>query len=194
MKNPIDITRGYQFGRMVFNHITAVVTVFIIQMIACWYFFDKAIAKYIVSVIFILVYALMIYNGAHRLASMDMKSYTPLKPESKWGVFWGVLIAATILAAAAVYSLNRQWFGNADGQSLNNWGSVLVNIATMIWMAPYMGFLFDSGSNVWIIAAVGGIVSIAASALGYYAGMTRFDLLAKLNSMTVEKKNNDDAD
>lgn len=192
MKNSMDITRGYQFRRMVFNHIIAVIVVFVVQTVACWYYLDKEIMKYVVSVIFIVIYAYMVYSGAHKLASMEVKSYTPLKPELKWGVLWGILIAGTMLAAAAVYILNRQLFSTADGQSLNNWGSVLVNIAATIWMAPYMGFLFNSSINVWIIATAGGIVSIAASTLGYYAGMKRFDLLAKLDSMTVEKDDDDD--
>lgn len=192
MKNSIDITRGYQIRRMLFDHITAVIVAFIVQTVAFWYFLDKPVIKYVVSGIFVLVYAYMIYNASHRLATRDSKSYTPLEPNMKWGVIWGVVIAVTMLAAAGVHTLNYHFFSTPDGLSLNNWGSVIVNVICIVWMAPYMGFIFNDTAGVWLICAAGGIVSIAASAAGYWAGMKNIDILMKLDAMTVEKKDDDD--
>ena len=193
MRNSVDITRGYQFGRMLLNHVMAVIVAFVIQTVACWYYLDKHVIKYIVSIIFVALYAFMIYSGAHRLATFDAKPYTPLKANIKWGVLWGAFIAVTIIAAAAIYWGNRALFTTADGQSLNNWGSVLVNLIMTIWISPYMGFLFSNTSAIWIIAAAASVVSIAASTFGYAAGMKNFDVIAKLDSMTLEK-NEDDED
>lgn len=192
MRRSVDITRNYQFWRMMLNHMIAVIVAFVIQIAACWYYFDKTIIKYIISIIFIISYSYMIYSGAHKLASMDAKSYTSLKPEMKWGVLWGIAIAVTIFIAITVYFLNYKFFSSGDGESLNNWGSVAVNIMIIIWMSPYMGFLFNNGINVWIIAGAASVIAVVSSTLGYAAGINNFDIWEKLDSLTIEKEDEED--
>ena len=122
---------------------------------------------------------------------LDNKPYTPLRPHIKWGFIWGLSIAATVAVFTLIYKLN--WTLFSDGTGVSNIFSVLLNILYYIWTAPYFGFMPDMGGNIPLYTVILMIaMPIAASALGYWAGSKKFDLLEKLDSLTFEKEENDD--
>ncbi len=187
MRNSVEITRKYQFGSMLLQHITAVLISIVFESIACWYFLDKPVARYIVAGIFTFVYAAFIYSRARRLAVFDAKPYTPLQPQLKWGVLWGIAVSAAILIWIIIFRLN--WILFAVDGVMTNVFSIIINVLFYIWTAPYFGFMSDTGGQIPLFAGILMlVVPIVASTLGYYAGMKNFDIIAKLDSLTVEKR------
>lgn len=191
MRNSVEITRKYQIGNMILQHLLAAFVSIVFELVACWYFLDKPVARYIVAALFTAVYAGMLYSRAHRLAAFDCKPYTPLEPELKWGFVWGLCISATVAFSIIVFRLN--WTLFSDGTTMSNAVSSFINILFYIWTAPYFGFISDTGGIIPPFAIVLMVlVPIAASAIGYLAGMKNFDLIAKLDSLTVEKNTEDE--
>lgn len=189
MRNSVDITRKYQVGYMLLHHFMAVVVCAVIQAVAAWYFLDKTVARYIVGTIFTIIYGFYIYGSARTLSLFDNKNYTPLRPNIKWGVIWGLVITATVAVSIVVYKANWAFF-SSDG-SITNVASVILNLLFYLWNAPYFGFFPDNGgsiNNVLVVVML--LIPVVSSTLGYWAGNKRFDIAEKLNSMTYEK--NDD--
>lgn len=196
MRNSLDITRKYQFGYMLLHHLITVLAIIILEAVAFWYLLDKPIGKQILAAAFTVVYGLAIYSYARKLAVWDNKPYTPLKPELKWGLFWGLAISATVGIFLIIYKLNWQFF-SAVGESgipyLTNGWSIAVNILFYVWNGPYFGFVKAEGGSIEIYGQILMLaVPIIAATLGYKAGIDNFDLMEKLNSLTVEKKSDDE--
>ncbi len=194
MRNSMDITRSYQFGKMILCHFTSVLICIVFEAVACWQFLAEPVWQYVIAAIFTFVYAILIYSMAHKLAGFDRKSYTPLKPSLKWGFLWGVVISATIAVAVILFKLN--WLIFSVDMAMNNVFSIIYNLLFYIWTAPYYGFIIsESGGNIQLFVIVLMLaVPIVASTLGYLAGMNNFELIVKLDSMTVEKQDDDDED
>lgn len=191
MKNSIEITRGYQIGYMILHHLLAALICGVFEAVAAWYFLDKQIARYIVAGVFTVIYGLLVYGSARKLSLLDNKPYTPLRPNIKWGFIWGLSIAATVAVFTLIYKLN--WLIFSEGNGVTNIFAVILNILYYVWTAPYFGFMPDMGGNIPAYTIVLMMaVPIAASALGYWAGIKKFDLLEKLDSLTFEKEENDD--
>ncbi len=191
MKNSVDITRGYQIGNMLLRHLIAALVSIVFESVACWYFLDKLVARYVIAGIFTFVYAVFIYNQAYKLASFDKKTYTPLQPNVKWGFLWGVCISAAVALAILVFRMN--WIFFSENGAMTNVFSMIINILFYIWTAPYFGFISDTGGIIPAFAvALMLAVPIAASTLGYVAGIHNFDVIAKLDSMTIEQGDDDD--
>ena len=191
MRNSVEITRGYQFMYMLRTHLLAVFVSMAFEAMAFWAFLSKPIARFVVAGIFTIVYAGMIYSAAAKLGKFDTKTYTPLKPEPKFGLLWGLAISATVAVFLCVYMINWKLFSTDGG--LNNIGSVIYNLFFCFWTAPYFGFYDVSGGGIPVFAIVLMLaVPVAASFIGYYAGMTRFDIIEKLDSMTFEKDDDEE--
>lgn len=196
MRNSLDITRKYQFGYMLLHHLTTVLAIILFEAIAFWYFLDSEIGRNVVASVLTIVYGFVVYSYARKLAVWDNKPYTPLKPELKWGVFWGVAIAATVGVFLIVYKLNWALFSAVSEEGvpyLTNIPSVIVNLLFYIWTGPYFGFVKPQGGEIEVYGQILMlIVPIIATTLGYKAGCTNFDLLEKLDGLTVEKKEDDE--
>lgn len=191
MKNSIEITRAYQIRYMILHHLIAVAICGVFEAVAAWYFLDKQIARYVVAGIFAVIYGLLIYSSARKLSLLDNKPYTPLRPHIKWGVIWGLAIAATVAVFTLIYKLNWIMFSQDGG--MTNIFSVILNILYYVWTAPYFGFMPDFGGNIPAYTVVIMFaVPVIASTLGYWAGIRKFDLLEKLDSLTFEKEEDDD--
>ena len=191
MKNSVEITRGYQIGHMILWHLAAAMVCIVFELVACWYFLDQPVARYVIAGIFTVVYAFLIYDRAHKFAAFDAKSYTPLQPELKWGLVWGVCIAGITAAAIVIYRLNWMFF-SVDG-AMTNIFSIIINLMFNLWTAPYFGFISDTNGIIPIFAMILMIVvPIISSVLGYFAGMKHFDIIAALDSLTVEKTEEDE--
>lgn len=191
MKNSIEITRSYQIRYMLLHHLFAVLICGVFEAVAAWYFLDKQIARYVVAGLFSIVYGLLIYGSARKLSLLDNKPYTPLRPNIKWGTVWGLAVAASVAVFTLIYKINWSYF--VDNGAMTNIFSVILNILYYVWTAPYFGFMPDTGGEIPAFALVIMVaVPIIASTLGYWAGIHKFDLLEKLDSMTFEKDENDD--
>lgn len=185
MRNSTKITRKYQFGYMLLRHLAAVGVAAILQAIAFWYFLEKPIMRYIVATVFAVIYGMMLYSSARRLSVYDKKPYTPLQPDAKYGLLWGIMISSTILLFIIIYKLNWLLF-SVDG-IINNWVSIVVNALFYLWVSPYFGFMSEGGGGIPIYAVIIMlIIPIAACYLGYIAGNRNFDILQKLQNMTFE--------
>ncbi len=195
MKNSVEITRKYQFGYMLLHHIIAALIIIVFEAIAAWGFLgkDRVVARMIVASVFAVVYFGLMYGYARKLALFDRKSYTPLQPELKWGVMWGIMIAAVMALMLVLNKLNWSCFSNGNGFT-NNVSRVFY-IIFLIWTAPYFGFVFYANGNIPIyISAIMVISPIVSCILGYLAGMKDFDLISKLDKLTIEKDDEDDED
>ena len=191
MKNSVEITRKYQFGYMLLQHLKAAGICIVFQAVACWWFLTLTPGKYIIGAVFGLVYAGMIYSGAKKLSDYDGKTYTPLDHELKWGVRWGFMLALTLLLFVAIHIGIWKLWGN--GEDLLNVFASSVNILFFIWTAPFYGFMQQCYGSVPIyLVVVFILLPIIMSTLGYYAGMIKFDILAKLDAMTFEKDEDDE--
>lgn len=194
MRNSLNITRGYQFGYMLVHHLIALLVIIVIQLMICLYFLDNAIASNIIAGIFSVIYGGFIYSSARKLSILDGKSYTPLKQELKWGVLWGIVISATIALAIIMFKINWSVFRTSDNSLLSH-SFIFINFLFYILTSPFLGFTIGTEGNINILlTAVMLIIPVAASILGYKAGISKFDILEKLYSLTLEKNREDDKD
>ncbi|MCH5211756.1 MAG: hypothetical protein J1G06_01960 [Oscillospiraceae bacterium] len=191
MRNSVEITRKYQFGYMLLQHLKAVGVCIVFQAVACWKFLGLTPGKYIVGTIFALVYAGMIYSGAKKLSDFDGKPYTPLKQKLKWGIFWGIMLSAAMLFFVAIHIGVWKFWSNGDGFT-NVFASTL-NLLFFAWIAPFFGFAQQCyGSVPLYLVAIFTFLPIIMSTLGYYAGIAKFDVLEKLDALTFEKDEDDE--
>jgi drug/metabolite transporter (DMT)-like permease len=183
---------------MILRHLIAVLIIIVFEAVAFWYFLDKPIARQVLAGIFTIVYGLILYSYSRKLAALDNKPYTPLKPDIKWGVLWGLAISATVAVMLVLYKFNWHHFSavSEDGTPyITNIAAIIVNLLFYIWTGPYFGFIDNSGGGIAVYAQILMIiVPIAATTVGYVAGVKNFDLVEKLDSMTLEKNEDDDDD
>lgn len=191
MRNSVDITRKYQFGYMILQHFLIALVAIVFEALAFWYFLDKQIGRQIVACVFTVVYGFGLYSASRKLSVWDSKPYTPLQPRLKWGFLWGLAITATVALMLTVYKFNWHAFSAVDENGvryLTSLPAVLLNLLFYLWTAPYFGFVQNQGGGIEIYGQILMlIVPPIATTLGYKAGMTNFDLLEKLDSMTLEK-------
>ncbi|MGN1115816.1 MAG: hypothetical protein ACI4TH_04545 [Candidatus Ornithomonoglobus sp.] len=196
MRNSIDITRKYQFGYMLLHHLTTVLIIIVFEAIAFWYFLDKTIGRQVVAVIFTIVYGLALYSYARKLAAWDNKPYTPLKPELKWGFLWGLAISASVGIFLIIYKLDWHFFAAIDENGvpyLTSLWAIGINMLFYIWTGPYFGFVESQGGGIAVYGQILMlVVPMIATTLGYKAGVKNFDLIEKLDSLTLEKNTEDD--
>ncbi len=180
MKNSLEITRGYQFGYMILQHIKAVLICVAFEACAFWSFLDGAVSKLIVAAVFTLVYAMMLYSGAKKLSVFDNKPYTPLEPSLKYGFLWGAVIALTMVAFIILFKFNWTCVDNTAVL-------ITINIFCYLWTGPYFGFYGAPGELSVYAMILMIVIPMLMTTLGYYAGIKKFDILEKLDSLTFEK-------
>lgn len=192
MRNSIEITRKYQFAYMLLRHIIALLVCALFECCIFFWALNMNIMRYVASGIFVLVYGGMLYSNARKLALLDGKPYTPLKPEPKWSWLWGIMISATMLAAIGICYANKAWL--ISDSSTTTLVSIALNVIVFIWTVPYYGFLTASGTLMPSVpvAAVMLIVPMLACVIGYRAGMKKFDILEKLDALTFEKEEDEE--
>jgi len=186
MRDSMKMTVPYQFGQVLLAHIGAAAVSFVFQMVAFWYFIGRNGFKEVMAVIFMLIYAGMIYNSVRRLSLLDHKSYTPLKPSIVKGVMFGVCIAITNVVLLILWKII--WSTCADSTGLNGVG-IAVNAVFTFMTFPYYGVMGASKGAVTVISIILMIlVPTAASTAGYIAGKYKFDILDKIERFAYEKE------
>ncbi len=187
MRDSMKITVRYQFGMMLLQHLAAVGVTFVFGMVAFWYFMSRPVWKEIFSVLFMAVYFIMLYTKAKTFADRDCKPYTPLKPSLLKGFLFGAAIAAAMLVCFAVFELDWHLFSRGD--SVIGVIPTAINAAFYFISFPYNGLMnLQCGAMTWYSVILMVIVPIAASGMGYYAGMKNIQVLEKFENFMYEKE------
>lgn len=186
MRESIKITRKYQFGYMLLQHVTTVFFILLIELLIFGPLFAMNIAKNIMAIIMIFCYSASMYTSSNTLASKDMKPYTPLNTNIKFGLMWGLVISATIALAYTLYRINWAVF-TIDGP-MTGVAPVLYNIFYMFWTSPYYGLWPSEGGIVpYYVVVIMLIVPPVMTTLGYYTAMKKIYLTDKLIAFMHEK-------
>lgn len=187
MKDKSKITVGYQYRHMLLNHLAAVFIAAVLQLLAFSFMFEKTLMKIIAGIVFSLVYFSMMYSASGNAAAHDNKSYTPLKPDYRKGVLFGVMIACITLILFICYKL--VWANFSSDGVLQSWHAIALNAVFLFWNFPFFGFLGDAGGEVpWYGLTIMLITPIAATTLGYIASCKKFYISDKLLSFVYVKK------
>lgn len=182
MKNSLEITRKYQFGYMILSHIKAIAICGVFEAVAFYKFIlEGGLTGRIFAAVFALVYGLIMYSYSHKLSDFDNKPYTPLKPNIKFGFLWGAVAAAINVIFVLAYML---FFGRGMV-------GVWVTILSIFMLAPYAGAL-EGGEIMPLFIALMTVIPMAATTLGYMAGNKKFDILEKIDSLTIEKDDDEE--
>lgn len=135
-------------------------------------------------------YFLSIYSAASTFLTDDKRTVSPLTPKALKGFFLPAFLIIANLIAILLYKL--AWAYGSDGESMTQAWSLILNIISLLWVAPYQPFLGMAHGHIelhgYLIIFV---LPIIASGLGYFAAFKGFDLSAKVHSIAYEKNNND---
>ena len=186
MRESIKITRKYQFGYMLLKHVTTVFFILLIELLIFGQLLTMNIVKNIMAGIMIFCYSVSMYTSSNTLASKDMKPYTPLKADIKFGFLWGVTISATIAVVYVFYRINWTVFAT-EGSMVGIW-PVLYNVFYMFWTAPYFGLSSSEGGSVpYYVVAIMLIIPPVMTTMGYYTAVKKIYLSDKLIAFMHEK-------
>lgn len=187
MREAVKITRKYQLARILLTQLGASGVAFVFGLVAFWYFMNMHIVKEIISIAFILVNFGMLYVATKKFAQNDNKPYTPLEPDVKMAVLWGVAVSAVNVLFVLGYRLLWLKFG-VDG-SLVGILPMIANSLFYYWSFPYNGLMnMDCGTVTVYSAAAMVIMPVCATVLGYIAGCKKFELAEKLDEFMYEKE------
>lgn len=193
MKNPLYITRGYQFRYMLGRHLIALVICSVFQIFGVLGFFQFNIMRIILGITFAGVHLYVLYKGALELGKGDLKAYTPLKYEMKWPMLWGGMISGVAIILIAVYLLNWKFF-SVNGVMTGN-GSVIVNLLFYIAEAPYMAFFYGAkvpGTLPWYVILLMVGLPVLASFSGYYLARNEDKVTEKINKIVFENEEDEE--
>ncbi|MBR5271651.1 MAG: hypothetical protein IKV64_05660 [Clostridia bacterium] len=189
MRETTKMTIPYQFKYILLQHLSGCAIAFVLMMVFSWAF-DKSPLKEILSALFIIIYAFMLYHGANELAVADNKSYSRLKPNVFKSFLWGVAICAITFILFTLYTLVWKYLGTDGG--INFIVTVLTNFVFSIWTYPYVGIIGASKGYVmmysfpfWVI------VPIASTMVGYIAGCRGFLLGEHIQKLVYRQEKKD---
>lgn len=136
-------------------------------------------------------YFLSIYSAAANAYTDDKKTISSLTPKAAKGFILPTFLIITSAIILTLYKL--AWTYGSNGQSVTEVWSLIFNIISLIWVAPYQPFLGMVTGHIepygYLIVFV---LPIIASGLGYFASYKGFDLNAKVHSLAYEKKKKDE--
>lgn len=176
-----------QFADILKGHLTAVLAEALLQLFVLGFLFVMDGVRIAGGVVFTVIYGALIYNNAKKAAINDKKSYSPLKPNLKKAVIFGVVIAGISVLLFAVHKGLWLWFGN--GGELMNLPAKIINMIFVGWLIPYYGFMGTGAGVVTpIVAVLMIIVPIVFSVMGYFAGLKGINIFNRLTASIYEKK------
>lgn len=188
MRDSMKMTVKYQFGYILLNQLAAAGIVFLFGAFIFYYFLTINIAKEILSALLIATEFAILYVASKKLANRDAKPVTPLKPSRIKGVLFGVQIAVMNIIMLIIFKLI--WANFSDENGLVGILPIAYNMVFYFWTFAYQGFMTGYiGGHIGIIAtAAMAIAPIAATTVGYIAGLNRFELAEHLDQFIYEKQ------
>lgn len=176
------------FGQMLLmikNHFTvAVVFMILFLMITPM---RNSFGNMVFGILGVLGYFLSIYAYSGTAFRDDKRSVSPLTPTPLKGLWLPALL--TIANAVIILLYKLAWAAGSDGKSMTEIWSLILNIISLLWVAPYQPLLGMAYGHIelqgyFIIF----VTPFVASLLGYFAAYKGFDLSAKVHSFAYEKK------
>lgn len=152
---------------------------------------QKGVFSTIFGIFGLLGYFLSIYSYSGSALRTDKMSASPLSPDPIKGLWLPAFLTIVNVIIILLYKL--AWSQGSDGQSMTEIWSLILNIISLLWVAPYQPLLGMAFGHIelqgYIIIFV---TPFIASALGYFAAYKGFDLSAKVHSFAYEKKKDKD--
>ncbi len=185
MRQGVKITIPYQFWYIIVQHLAGCAVAFVLMMVFSWCFGVTPL-KEIASVIFILIYGIILYTAANELALQDNKPYTPLKPRIFKSFLWGLAICIISFISYAFY--HYSWSIYDVQNNVNFTLTVCANIIFSFWTYPYVGIIGASKGYVMMYSFIlWVIVPIASCMAGYIAGCRGFMLQEYIRKLVYKK-------
>ena len=178
---------GSQFMSLVTSHIFIAILGAMFSFSIFTWVFDKPIAEFIFSVVFTLIYFSVIYSRAWSIAGRDKKTYTETSVYMAKGAVLSIGVLILNLILWLCYKMAWQ-FMTIDG-SLATWTGIFYNVLYVFNTFMYMGFInLHNGTMNWYGHIIIYLVPVAASTLGYIAGVADFTFADKLMPFMYEQK------
>lgn len=180
----MKITVKYQFASMLLMHLAGLGVTFVLGVVVFGYLLDKAVWKEAFSVLFMAIYAGVLYVRAKKFGSLDSKPYTPLKPSKIKGLMFGVVIAAVTLGLFALMQFIGAVFPNG-----HEVGGVVTATVFYFLFFPFNGIMnLHESIASWYSIALMAAVPVAACFIGYVLGCKNISILEKINQFMYEKE------
>ncbi len=180
----MKITVKYQFMSMFLMHLAALGVTCVFGLVVFGYLLDKPGWKEFFSVVFMTVYAGMLYIRARKFGVLDSKPYTPLKPNKFKGLLFGAAIAALMVALFVLL----KYIGTVFPDD-NEVGGVITATIFYFLFFPFSGIINLQGTAAeWYSLALMIAVPVAACSLGYALGCAGISILEKINKFMYEKE------
>ena len=138
-------------------------------------------------------YFLSIYAFSGTALRDDKLTVSPLTPKPLKGLFLPAFLTIVNVIVILLYKL--AWAQGSDGESMTEIWSLILNIISLLWVAPYQPLLGMAFGHIELSGFI--IIFITpfiASTLGYFAAYKGFDLSATVHSFAYEKKKDKDKD
>lgn len=185
-KNYDDITwKGQIFGMLgVHAYITLIAVVF--GLVAFWWFLAQRTWNLVYSMIFTVVYFMVLYSKAWRTATYDKHPHVKTKSYPWKGLLLALGVVLSILFAWIL--MRMTWILPHDETKINIVGMVL-NAVFVLWTYPFNGIqcVYQGGIH-WYAHIIMYGVPILACTIGYFAGYHEVRITDKITPLFYEKK------
>ncbi|MBQ7985981.1 MAG: hypothetical protein IJ304_01800 [Clostridia bacterium] len=176
---------------MIKNHFTVSVVFMIFFLMTAS--MQKGVFNTLFGVLGFLGYFLSIYAYSGTALRNDKLTVSPLTPKPLKGLLLPAFLTIANVIVILLYKL--AWIAGSDGKSMTEIWSLILNIISLLWVAPYQPLLGMAYGHIelqgYLIIFV---TPFIASTLGYFAAYKGFDLSAKVHGFAYEKKKDKDKD
>ncbi len=176
---------------MVKNHFTVSVVFMIFFLMTTS--MRNGFGNMVFGILGLLGYFLSIYSYSGTALRDDKRTISPLEPKPLKGLLLPAFLTIANVLVILLYKL--AWSQGSDGESMTEIWSLILNIISLLWVAPYQPLLGMAYGHIELTGyLIIFVTPFVASALGYYAAYKGFDLSAKVHSFAYEKKKDRDKD
>jgi hypothetical protein len=176
---------------MIKNHFTVSVVFMIFFLLTAS--MQSGLFNTIFGILGFLGYFLSIYAYSGTALRDDKMSASPLTPKPLKGILLPAFL--TIASAVVILLYKLAWAQGSDGQNMTEIWSLILNIISLLWVAPYQPLLGMAYGHIelqgYLIIFV---TPFIASFLGYLAAYKGFDLSAKVHGFAYERKKDKNKD
>lgn len=174
---------------MIKNHFTVSVVFMILFIMTAS--MRNGFGNMVFGILGFLGYFLSIYAYSGSALKDDRRTISPLEPKPLKGLWLPAFLTIVNVLVIILYKL--AWAAGSDGKSMTEIWSLILNIISLLWVAPYQPLLGMAYGHIELQGyLIIFITPFIASALGYFAAYKDFDLNAKIHSLAYEKKKDKD--